>query len=275
MTGLLWSSALVPALVMALICAAVPAHAGTISLTTWSEVTTDSDLGESLLTVHARNEGDEAARNVQAHVEFAGEKYSGPKWEELRPGEEKSHQFELTKLPENTGTYPIFMTVDFSDLNLYPFTALNVTAYQVGEFTPRAKIFAKADSVELKKKGTFKVELSNTNDEPKSVTGRIMSPDEIQINPANFTKELGANENTTMEFELNNLSAQPGASYPLILVMEYDKDGTHHYAQLVSQMSIAAGGIAQNDRNTIVYVALGVIGAIVLVEILRRSRAKS
>jgi hypothetical protein len=244
--------------------------AGTISMN--SSFASKEVDGKQGLEVSVQNDGDEAARAVQIHVELAGEEQTGPKWENMAPKEKKSQLFFFEKIPPKPGTYPALVTIDFADLNMYPFTALNVAAMQVGSSSSKAQIFAKADSLTISKSGTLSMSVKNLDAKPKSLKARVLAPRELDVKPILFEMELAANSTVDRSIEVANFSALPGAGYPIFIIFEYDQGDVHYSHPLVSPIKIAQGGLSNTNLTVIITLGAVIFLAAIVFEIVRRTR---
>jgi hypothetical protein len=247
--------------------------AGTISMN--SSMQSKDVNGRLGLEVTVKNDGDEAAKSVQVHLELSGEKLTGPLWDTMNAGEKKTETFFFEHMPPKPGTYPVYVTIEFSDLNMYPFTALNLSAFQVGRETEQAQLFAKADALELSKSGTLSITVKNLDDHAKNVTARVLGPRELDIKPMLFELDLSPNSTADRSLEVANFSALPGAGYPIFVIFEYEQGDMHFSHPLVTRVKIAQGGFSNAQRNKIIIIGAAILAAVFLFEVIRRLRKRS
>ncbi|MCZ7586860.1 MAG: hypothetical protein M5R36_27905 [Deltaproteobacteria bacterium] len=210
---------------------------------------------------------------MRVHVDLEGLQLTGPKWDTLPNGTSKTHVFEFDKIPAAPGTYPVLVTIEFADLNLYPFTALNVGGLVIGKSAGPAQLFAKAEPLEMGKKGTLTIAVKNTDQTAKKVRARVLGPRELDVRPAAFEFDLPAGEHVKKELAVENFSALPGAGYPIFVVFDYDQNGVRYSYPVATPVRIAQGGLSASWRNGII-VAGGVLVALVaLYEVFRRRKA--
>ncbi|MBZ0273289.1 hypothetical protein K8I61_14720 [bacterium] len=259
------------------------AVAGTISISTGTRMVelppVVSDTGETTgggagIEVTVANGGDEAARNVQAHLTFLGKTTPGEKWDKLDPKEEKTYVFPLQSPPDKPGIYPALLTVEFADLNLYPFTALNLAPVPVGPEYDQAKVFGKINDLEFKKSGLLEITIKNENDAPKTITGTVFGPREYVVEPKDFTVELGPNEQKTHSVRVENFSARADATYTVFVALEYDDAAGHYTFPLAARTKVLQGGMTPAMRNAIIGAAAGVLVIAIGFEVMRRSRRR-
>lgn len=248
------------------------AEAGTISISSSIRQTLD-DRGLGL-TIKVSNSGDEAAKDVQVHVELQDATWSGPKWDILKTGEEKTHTVILDSLPAAPGAYPVFVTIDFSDLNMYPFTALDVVVIRTGQDTARPEIFAKAAPVQVGGKGRVRFTLKNLDSVAKRVRVTVFGPRELSFSTESLFLDLPADAELSESLRVSNFSAQPGAGYPLFLIYEYDQDGRHFTHSLRTRVTIGAGGLSLSSRKLIIGAGLALFIVAILAEAYRRASKK-
>jgi hypothetical protein len=258
---------------LSLLTAATPAWAGRISINSGLIPKPAGEDGKPLFDVWVQNDGDEAAKKVQVHLTFDGTEMAGPLWEDLQPGQRKMTDFRFENVPTRQGTYPIYLTIDFADLNLYPFTAQKVEALTVGS-APKATIFAKSQPVSVKKSGKMPVTVKNESNADKAVTAKVFGPRELTIRPNALDLTLPATGEKELSFDVENFSALPGAAYPIWLVFEYETADIHYTQALVTMVSVAAGGMTPGARDALIGGAAGVLLVIVVFEIVRRTRGR-
>ena len=249
------------------------ASAGTISITPKVKpVVVDEKKG---LKISVDNSGDESAKNVQIHIDFAGETLSGPRWDILKPKEEKSHTFFIETLPTTPGLHPAYVTVDFADLNMYPFTALDVTLINAGAASKPARLFGKIDNeVFIKKTGKLSFTLKNLDEEAKHVSVRVFGPKELSFDKNVPMMDLPAGESIEKSLKVTNFSALAGAGYPVFLVFEYELDNAHYTYALKSHITVQAGGISNSSRKTVTIIGIVVLVFASLAEVVRRAIKK-
>ncbi len=255
-----------------LLTAAATASAGTISITPRvKQVTVDEKKG---LEISVDNSGDEAAKNVQIQIDLTDETLAGPRWDTLNPGEKKSYTFFLEKLPTEPGVYPVYVTVDFADLNLYPFTALEITLVNVGADSRPARLHGKADPVYIKKKGKLNFSLKNKDGDAKHVSVRVFGPKELNFDDGALMLDLPASGIVDQSMKVTNFSALAGAGYPVFLVFEYNLDNLHYTYVLKSPVRVQAGGMSITSRKNAIFIGIGVLILAALAEIIRRVAKK-
>jgi hypothetical protein len=248
-------------------------HAGTISMS--SSLTMKNVDGRIGLEVLVKNDGNESARTVQIHLELIGEKLDGPRWETMGPSEKNSTIFFFEKMPAMSGTYPVFITIEFADMNMYPFTALNVGAVSVGEKGGQAQLFAKSEPISISKSGALAMSVKNLDDKKKNVTARVLGPREVDVKPILFDLELEPHATVDRTLEVSNFSALSGAGYPIFVIFEYEMGGAHYTHPLVTRVTISQGGLPKTALTALIAGGAFILILAVFFEVIRRVRASS
>ncbi|MBF0497490.1 MAG: hypothetical protein HQK58_13095 [Deltaproteobacteria bacterium] len=220
-----WRMLVVLGLAGMMVCPA--AYGGHLRMTTQTDVKVENN--NLNLQVKVTNDGDEPALNVRILAKMGDKELKSEVKEKM--GVKESFTASLTQaLPSGLkpGRYPLPVTVEFHDLNNYPFSTLSVSTFYVQE-NPNAGLAFAPLSVELEKERTIHFTVKNTEAEAKKVKITFLVPRELTVPEPEQEDELGPRSAKDIFFTLKNFSALP-STYPIFAVMEYDQKGLHHTA---------------------------------------------
>jgi hypothetical protein len=235
------------------------AVAGTISLNTTVSSTVQ---GDSLrVTVRVDNRGTESAYNGQAEIEVLGQRVATDKVSEFPVGKPVVLSA-VAKLDATTpGTYPLVVTILYTDANQYPFSALASQVFPLRTTNSICDVVGRVGEVTLSTRGKTAVTLKNLGDKELATSTRLVVPRELTVDGAAVPLTLPGRAERTMKFTVANFSATGGSTYPAAAICEFDRDGRHY-------TMIASGVVKVVARREIMglnYSLLGVIlGALVL-----------
>lgn len=206
------------------------AEAKFISIETTTTVTMKNN--EVGMRVSLANKGDEPAHNVTVNVEIMGKQLKGPLKDKLGVNEKYNEEFTTKVDFQKPGRYPVVVNVGYTDANLYPFTALSVALLNFKE-SANARVVGIIPQTKLAKNGKIPLTVNNIDVAERKFHFRLVSPKEIFIaNPeGDISVDSGADK--TVSFDARNISALPGSSYPLFVLLEYE-DGGYHYSAVNS-----------------------------------------
>lgn len=264
----------VPTLILFAGLFAGPAGASYITMETAATATLTED-GIAIL-VSATNRGDEEAHHVQAEVRLLGRALSGPRSPVVRPG--KNYRWETTEAAGaeslEPGRYGVFIILNYTDRNLYPFSAVSATYLDVGQSRP-AQIFGRLEPVEIAHKGKVKVHLSNPEDRAREVTVEMVGPHELSLEGAAKTFAVSSGSEKTVTVRVKNVSALAGSSYRVYASVVYEEDGLHHAAAVPGMVTIGAS-MSPIRRYRWVFVGAGglLVLGLVAAQFLRRKGSR-
>ena len=200
--------------------------AGSISLQIQTEVTPQKPGW--LVTLKAANEGSDTAFNLRAVVRLGdGKESSQVSALPLHPGTSEAFHFRLTDEPKMAGQYPLFVAVDYTDANRYPFTALSFNIVNHRQSQSPA-VFAVLENVELGGGSeTMRLKIRNLGADAKRVEARLFLPNEISAKESSQNVALEPNAEVSVPFVLHRFSALPGSTYPIYAVIQYESGQEH------------------------------------------------
>lgn len=264
------SALFVPLVVLAL---ATPAPAGKISISIQHRA--ELQEGKLVVAVTVRNSGDEAAQSVTPVLYFQEKMVRG----QIRPSLEPETSMEETLALEvgglGEGRWPFRLAIDYTDLNQYPFQALEVQALTVGS-PPPAKLAVQGPTLDggLAGSGRLTVQLKNLSAEARTVQLRVQLPDGIEAAPPTQTVDLPGWGEKTLRVPATNRTALAGSRYPVFAIAEYEDGPVHHAVvgrgmlEIVSEASRVASW-----RPWLFWAAGALVAAWVAVLLLRARRA--
>lgn len=205
------------------------ACAGYITIKT--ETTTAVDSDNLKVNVEVTNEGDESAFNVQINVNDNQRIQSSPIKKILAVKEQFKYEANYHLTQTKQGRYPLAVTIDYTDANQYPFTALTVTNYSFGSDTV-SKIFGSAKDIRLTSHASLPLTLKNIDETPKEVQISLTVPKEASVQEKVKKVSIQPRSEVNTTFILNNFSALPGSRYQVFFILEYE-DENKHYSTIV------------------------------------------
>lgn len=192
------------------------------------ETKTSATFQENTLIVQVSvtNKGDEPAYNVQVGIDANGNVASTPVKDVLQINETHAVETTFDMDIQTVGRYPLIVTVDYADLNQYPFSAISSSYFAYKEDVI-AKIHGKIDEVGISKSGELVLTLKNLHDTEKEVKVKLFAPRELSLIEAIKDVKLGSKSEEEITFGIKNFSALAGSSYQVFAVMGYEDNDKH------------------------------------------------
>lgn len=189
--------------------------------------------GNLAVTVKVGNSGDEAAQSVTPILRFKDQELRGKGKASLDPNTSFEEVLTLPVGQLGDGRWPYRLAVDYTDLNQYPFQALQTQVLVIGN-PPPAKVAVPAIKADgIAGSGTLNVQLKNLTATPRTATMSVLVPDGLEVTDARRDTELPAWADQTVAVPVVNRTALAGSRYPVFVAVEYE-DGPVHQA-LVAQ----------------------------------------
>ena len=230
--------------------------AGTISISVESQY----QPGLSNLVVQVQNKGDEAAQNALVAVEFMGSSAKAPVIPSLEPNLPHVANFPID-ISGVVGSYPAIITVEFEDLNGYPFTSIALYQLRAPNSPLSPLRVSMQQSITIRGSGFVKAKVYNSADRPIVVNYRFLIPRELLSNDSKGTFELAPKSRETFKLHLENFSAIPGATYPVHLLLEHDEGEVHYLSPGVAIATIYGKSFIRTRMFwiilVIIFVAIG------------------
>ncbi len=214
-----------------------PVQAGSISLST----TVSASLSGPTLRVEVVlvNQGDEAARDLSLVLEAAGARVEAPGPTSLPPREPWRASLALPLGPDQPGTYAALVRVRFHDLNGYAFSSLAHGLFH-RQAPTQAGVTLQGLASRVADQGVVRFELANSDPIAHTVSLRAAGPEELALAEPPARLELAPGSRRSLDLSARNLAALAGASYPVLLILEYDHHGRRHSAVGVAPVTVQA-----------------------------------
>lgn len=232
------------------------ALAGTISLaTTVNALVTGPNLR---VEIELLNQGDEAAHDLSLSLEAAGERVAAPGPENLPPHQPWRTVLELPLRLALTGSYPALVRVFFHDRNGYAFSSLAHGLFSLQTAT-HSRVTARGLPGRVTGDGELRFELTNADQMSHQVSLRIAAPRELALEEPPSRLELAPGASRGLDLTARNLAALAGASYPVLLLLEYDHDGRRHSAVAVAPVTVEAPPDLVREAVPFLYALAGLL----------------
>ena len=216
---------------------AAPAFAGVIRIQT--QTTVEPTEGHVKIKIKLTNEGTATAYNLQVHLRLLGEILDSKVHPQLDPAKSDTFFFEQNTQGVKAGRYPLTVFVDFHDANQYPFSALSGMTFSVGaNLNPDLAVISK--NIAIDKEGKLSLDIKNLGVNEKHLVASLVLPRELSTPTAQIDFQLGPRSQKSLNFEIRNFSALPGATYPVFCYLEYDLKNIHHTALCQAVVKIIA-----------------------------------
>lgn len=234
-------------------------EAGSISIS----ITPTVEVKDDAVTVKVKvaNTGDEAAQSILPMLRFRDGEAKGQLKAQLGPNETVEQTLSVPAKGLGPGRYPFRLSVDYTDLNQYPFQALQVSTITIGT-PPPAKMAATLAADQLATTGKATVTLKNLTGDARTLTIAVQASEGIEIAAQPDPMTLAGWAGDTATAKLVNRTALAGSRYPLFATVEYDADGAHQTVIGQGTIEIVPPRSFWADNQGTLYV-----GAVVLVAI--------
>lgn len=198
-------------------------HATQITMDTSIEITnSNGTFSLSALTV---NNGDEGAKKVWFEVPVQGRVLTSPISKYISPGETFTWSETLNSITGNYRQIVLPVITHYSDINLYPFSALSYAQLNNGTPVP-SRVFIKMKPITISTEGELPLSIRSTDADAHQISVRIYAPKEISIDPMAIECLVPPTGTTQMTVQVGNFSALPNSSYALLVVAsEVTTDG--------------------------------------------------
>ncbi|ETR73656.1 MAG: hypothetical protein OMM_00800 [Candidatus Magnetoglobus multicellularis str. Araruama] len=243
-------------------------------------ITIDSSLqtrieGDVLnVFVEITNNGDEFAYDVVIHAEVGDQSKVSKMKKELRIKESFHTNFSFQMSFNKPGNYPVFIRINYSDLNKYSFSALSMTHINYKEDV-YPQIFGKMEKVEIVKEGKARLLLKNLDEQKKAVDIKLILPKELS-SPDNIKKVmLQPKEEKSLIFTISNFSSFIGTKAAIYVIMEYENNHKHFSTSLMSSVEIVEKyKLTDKERLLLLGIPICLFAVFLSITIYRRKRRK-
>ncbi|MDR4507445.1 MAG: hypothetical protein MRJ65_04280 [Candidatus Brocadiaceae bacterium] len=192
------------------------------------ETTMSSSFQDDKVTVKVKvkNNGDESACNVQVSIEVEGKVVVTPIRKNLRINTTHSVEADFAMDTKDAGRYPCVVTVDYTDQEEYPFSAISCSCFDYKE-TVSPKIYGEMDGIDLSDRNKLVLIVKNFHETEKEVQIKVLVPRELSVPEPSRNILLEAKSEEETDFMIKNFSAFPGSTYYVFVVMEYNDNNRH------------------------------------------------
>jgi hypothetical protein len=230
-------------LALLLILAPVSALAGSISISTSAVV--HYSPAEVRLELTVRNVGDDPAMDVAPEVHYEEALFTAPARHELAAG--ATHRFDIT-IPHGQlapGEFPLLVRVLFHDSNGYPFSAVSVATFTTTKERGQAGVVLAPPKgpVAVNDDGALlAVSLNNQESGAVQCRVRLLVPNELNATSSLQTVAITPGQSGSATFFIRNRTAMVNATYPLVVVAEYELAGKHYTVSVYPKVVVSQGG---------------------------------
>ncbi len=248
-----------------------PATAGILKIETETTVEVSADRLRTSVTF--TNRGTAPAYNLQVHLDALGRQEVSPVMAHLDPGQSERAFFERKIRGVRKGRYPMTVCVDFHDANQYPFSALSGMTFHIGEAV-NPNLAALTRDMTLDKSGTLRFDVKNLGFKPEKIIATLALPKEFSSSQPRSTFKMDQRSEKTVDFDIRNFSALPGASYPVFCYFEYDSEDMHHTALARSLVTVAKDENLFRRFRWVWMTLAAILAALLVVVIIKEHRKK-
>jgi len=204
-----------------------PAVASYISLNTTLRTKV---VGQTLkITVNSVNKGDESAYNIRAEIRAGSKQWLLEKKAELPVNLCYQAEVNFPLSISKPGTYPLILTMHYTDANQYPFSALIAQTYIFLKESV-SPIFGQVKSVSFFKEGNLGFKLKNLGDREIKAKTYLVAPRELTVEKNQLELVVGPKSEKNGSFTIKNFSALSGSTYQVFAVSEFEDKELHYTA---------------------------------------------
>jgi hypothetical protein len=224
------------------------------------------------IVVNLSNRGDEPAHNVVARADIGGAVQTGHLREALLPNERYSETFNAAVAYQKPGRYPVIVTVDYTDGNQYPFSALSIVHLDYGENVV-GRVVGELGAVSIGAGGSVRLNVRNLGQTEERLTARLVTPSELAASPVAREVRLKPNETKSVAFKVRNAAALSGSQYQVYALLDYEQDN-YHFSNVVGGQISVTDPQDQLAGYTAPLIAVAVLvgGALAYVNLRKRPR---
>jgi hypothetical protein len=222
---------------------------------------TDATIASNQVTVNVSNLGDEASKSVQISAELNSQKKTGAVKDILGIMDKTGQTFTFDTAGMN-GAYPLVITVDYADMNSYPFSSVTVSQFFSGNLT-RSEIAGMIDPVVVSDQADIVLKLKNTGTTGKKLSLKFVVPKELTLQQTSGALNLDANSEGNLKLNLKKFSALAGSTYFIYALIEYDENGMHYSSIVSAKVSVVDKKNILWSNQVLVIAAILAVGAFI------------
>ena len=200
-------------------------YASYISLNT----TLTSSIKDKTLVISGStiNKGDESAHNVKAEIKVKDKDIMSNKISELKVNGTYTFEEKFNLNLDKPGTYPVILTIHYTDANQYPFAALSCQTFSYKKDVV-APIFGQLGSITISKEGKIKFALKNFSDKNIKTKTVLVTPRELSVQNSLVQMDLAPKYEGSVDFFVKNFSALNKSTYQVYAVSETEDESAHY-----------------------------------------------
>lgn len=212
--------------------------AGTISIQATTTCNWVND--ELMVTVSVRNLGDEPAEDATVHLAFRDSSISSDESASLKPGEDHSFQFTFKPAVTFPGTYPIRIKTVFRDNKGRAHSGLSYGVFHYKQVA-KSELEVLTTSGGERSDEIILVSLVNKSSQHQKGVVSVFHPDNVKFDIDASEFSLGPEMRRSIEFKVKNLAGEPGSTFPVLFIAEFERDGLHC-------LNVAEAGIEVKEK---------------------------
>ena len=247
------------------------AAAGTITIT----IAQEAELrdGEFAVDVKVSNSGDEAAHSVTPILRFGDEEVRGKTHPALAPNRALEASLAVPVSDLGEGRWPYQIAVDYTDANQYPFQALQVATYIVGNPPPAKVAVPEIDAPAISGTGELAIRIRNLTGSERRAKVGVLAPEGLEVTEPAGEIVLAAWGEKTISVPVTNRTALPGSRYPVFVAVEYDDGPVHHTLVARGMVEIVGTGSFLDSGGPYLWIGAALLGFVfVLLVVFRVAR---
>jgi hypothetical protein len=237
------------------------ALAGTISIVLATRVS--ASASSVRVELDLRNQGDEAALNVQPTVEFQGRVVPGDTLPSLAPLSTRTVTFDLplAGAASPRGVWPVLVRVRHTDSSGYPFEAIHVDLARFGEAGAASVVRIDVPDARVETETTIRARIDR-GDVAGPVRIAFATPTGVLVTPRIVTFEPGAD--STVAVTIATTGATVTSRLPLVTMAEYDTADGHQTVTAVSAIDIGPSDGGSRIQMIAILIVVAIVGGAVI-----------
>jgi len=234
----------------------------------------ENDRGLTLVVI-SKNRGDEPAYDIQYEIRAGSQTFLGSSVAQLGVNKEIRQEFAIDGAFESPGHYPVIIKTHYRDANAYPFSAL-ATGFYDYKAPALSGVLIRADNLKIPAngKGVIEFTVRNSDSVAHELNLVLHLPNELVVLEEDQQRSIGPRATEILRYTLENFSALDNSSYAVVLIAEYEEEGTH-YSTAGSVLVQLTEPTAVSREMLWILLAVGALVIVLLVVVrVRRSRSR-
>lgn len=233
----------------------------------------ENDRGLTLVVI-SKNRGDEPAYDIQHEIHAGSQTFIGSSVSRLGVNNEIRQEFPIDDAFEQPGHYPVIIKTHYKDANAYPFSALAAGFYDYK--TPALSgVLIRADNLKIPSngKGVIEFTVRNRDSVAHELNLVLHLPNELAVLDEVQQRSVAPKATEILRYTVENFSALVNSSYAVVLIAEYEEEGTHFSTAGSVLVQVTVPPTVSKEMLWIL-LAFGAL-AIVLLAVVRIRRSRS